>query len=176
MAQQTSAITTRTAGLNGQSKIDSDSCSERHRQPKRPALAFVEQTRAKRLRRRLENTTCQIRRLTADVLRRIERAAVRALSLMGAGLLEATTTVAPRTPDHRPGEEGRSRNRIMPQTSTPVLRFAPSPTGMLHIGGARTALFNWLYARHTGGTFLLRIEDTDRERSTPEAVQRSWTA
>ncbi|GAA0533370.1 glutamyl-tRNA synthetase [Rhizomicrobium palustre] len=53
---------------------------------------------------------------------------------------------------------------------TPVLRFAPSPTGMLHIGGARTALFNWLYARHTGGKFLLRIEDTDRERSTPEAV------
>jgi glutamyl-tRNA synthetase len=52
----------------------------------------------------------------------------------------------------------------------PVLRFAPSPTGMLHIGGARTALFNWLYARHTSGKFLLRIEDTDRERSTPEAV------
>jgi len=52
----------------------------------------------------------------------------------------------------------------------PVLRFAPSPTGMLHIGGARTALFNWLFARHTGGTFLLRIEDTDRERSTPKAV------
>jgi glutamyl-tRNA synthetase len=58
----------------------------------------------------------------------------------------------------------------MTQNSKPVLRFAPSPTGMLHIGGARTALFNWLYARHTGGTFLLRIEDTDRERSTPEAV------
>jgi glutamyl-tRNA synthetase len=56
-------------------------------------------------------------------------------------------------------------------SQNPVLRFAPSPTGMLHIGGARTALFNWLYARHTGGTFLLRIEDTDRERSTPEAVQ-----
>ena len=52
-----------------------------------------------------------------------------------------------------------------------VTRFAPSPTGFLHIGGARTALFNWLYARHTGGTFLVRIEDTDRERSTPEAVQ-----
>jgi glutamyl-tRNA synthetase len=50
------------------------------------------------------------------------------------------------------------------------LRFAPSPTGYLHIGGARTALFNWLYARHAGGKFLLRIEDTDRERSTPEAV------
>jgi glutamyl-tRNA synthetase len=58
----------------------------------------------------------------------------------------------------------------MTENKKPVLRFAPSPTGMLHIGGARTALFNWLYARHTGGTFLLRIEDTDRERSTPEAV------
>ena len=58
----------------------------------------------------------------------------------------------------------------MTQNPKPVLRFAPSPTGMLHIGGARTALFNWLYARHTGGTFLLRIEDTDRVRSTPEAV------
>ena len=51
-----------------------------------------------------------------------------------------------------------------------VTRFAPSPTGMLHIGGARTALFNWLFAKHTGGTFLLRIEDTDRERSKPEHV------
>lgn len=58
----------------------------------------------------------------------------------------------------------------MTENTKPVLRFAPSPTGMLHIGGARTALFNWLYARHTGGTFRLRIEDTDRERSTPEAV------
>jgi len=58
----------------------------------------------------------------------------------------------------------------MAENTKPVLRFAPSPTGMLHIGGARTALFNWLYARHTGGSFLLRIEDTDRERSTPEAV------
>jgi len=52
-----------------------------------------------------------------------------------------------------------------------VTRIAPSPTGMLHIGTARTALFNWLYARHTGGTYLLRVEDTDRERSTEEAVQ-----
>lgn len=52
----------------------------------------------------------------------------------------------------------------------PVVRFAPSPTGYLHIGGARTALFNWLYARHTGGRFLLRIEDTDRERNNPAAV------
>jgi glutamyl-tRNA synthetase len=52
-----------------------------------------------------------------------------------------------------------------------VTRFAPSPTGYLHIGVARTALFNWLYARHTGGKFLLRIEDTDRERSTEGAVK-----
>ena len=52
----------------------------------------------------------------------------------------------------------------------PRLRFAPSPTGYLHIGGARTALFNWLYARHTGGTFVLRIEDTDAARNTQEAV------
>ncbi|MBN4016497.1 glutamate--tRNA ligase [Rhodospirillaceae bacterium AH-315-P19] len=51
-----------------------------------------------------------------------------------------------------------------------ITRFAPSPTGYLHIGGARTALFNWLYARHHGGSFLLRIEDTDRLRSTKEAV------
>ncbi len=51
------------------------------------------------------------------------------------------------------------------------VRFAPSPTGSLHIGGARTALFNWLYARHTGGTFVLRIEDTDKARNTAEATQ-----
>ena len=55
---------------------------------------------------------------------------------------------------------------------TPIrTRFAPSPTGYLHVGGARTALFSWAYARHFGGTFVLRIEDTDLERSTPEAVQ-----
>jgi glutamyl-tRNA synthetase len=58
-----------------------------------------------------------------------------------------------------------------PSDKPVVTRIAPSPTGMLHIGTARTALFNWLYARHTGGIFLLRIEDTDRERSTEEAVQ-----
>jgi glutamyl-tRNA synthetase len=51
-----------------------------------------------------------------------------------------------------------------------ITRFAPSPTGFLHIGGARTALFNWLYAKHTGGRMLLRIEDTDRERSTDTAI------
>lgn len=53
-----------------------------------------------------------------------------------------------------------------------VTRFAPSPTGYLHIGGARTALFNWLFARHHGGQFLLRIEDTDRKRSTDDAVEK----
>ena len=52
-----------------------------------------------------------------------------------------------------------------------VTRFAPSPTGLLHIGGVRTALFSWLYARHHGGQFILRVEDTDRERSNQEAVQ-----
>ena len=51
-----------------------------------------------------------------------------------------------------------------------VTRFAPSPTGYLHIGGARTALFNWLFARHHGGTYLLRIEDTDKARSTDAAI------
>jgi glutamyl-tRNA synthetase len=55
--------------------------------------------------------------------------------------------------------------------STVRVRFAPSPTGFLHIGGARTALFNWLYARHTGGTFVLRIEDTDAARNSQEAVE-----
>src|SRR5438552_17075038 len=55
-------------------------------------------------------------------------------------------------------------------TDSVVTRFAPAPTGFLHIGGARTALFNWLYARKFGGKMLLRIEDTDRERSTKEAI------
>jgi glutamyl-tRNA synthetase len=52
------------------------------------------------------------------------------------------------------------------------VRFAPSPTGALHVGGARTALYNWLLARGGGGTLVLRIEDTDRERSTPENVEQ----
>ncbi len=56
-------------------------------------------------------------------------------------------------------------------SQTVVTRFAPSPTGYLHIGSARTALFCWAYARNRGGKFLLRIEDTDRERSTEDAVQ-----
>ena len=51
------------------------------------------------------------------------------------------------------------------------VRFAPSPTGFFHIGSARTALFNWLYARHTGGVFILRIEDTDKERNSEEYLR-----
>jgi glutamyl-tRNA synthetase len=51
------------------------------------------------------------------------------------------------------------------------VRFAPSPTGYLHVGGARTALYNWLFARHCGGTFVLRIEDTDKARNTESAVR-----
>src|SRR5690606_30910189 len=71
--------------------------------------------------------------------------------------------------DLRPRRGARNPGNSM---SKPVItRFAPSPTGFLHIGGARTALFNWLYARNTGGKMLLRIEDTDRERSTREATE-----
>src|SRR5258708_18960586 len=57
------------------------------------------------------------------------------------------------------------------KTSAVRVRFAPSPTGYLHVGGARTALFNWLFARHQGGTMILRVEDTDAERNKPELVQ-----
>ena len=53
-------------------------------------------------------------------------------------------------------------------------RFAPSPTGYLHVGGARTALYSWLFARNHGGEFVLRIEDTDLERSTPEAYRSHY--
>src|SRR5277367_4540240 len=59
----------------------------------------------------------------------------------------------------------------MTASDKPRVRFAPSPTGYLHVGGARTALFNWLFARHEGGTLLLRIEDTDVERNRPELVE-----
>jgi glutamyl-tRNA synthetase len=66
---------------------------------------------------------------------------------------------------------------IVPQPSPPIrVRFAPSPTGALHIGGARTALYNWLLARGSNGTLVLRIEDTDRERSTPENIEQIQNA
>jgi glutamyl-tRNA synthetase len=68
--------------------------------------------------------------------------------------------------------QGERIDPVHPAGTRPVVtRFAPSPTGYLHIGGARTALFNWLYARHHGGTYLLRIEDTDRARSTEPAIE-----
>jgi glutamyl-tRNA synthetase len=73
---------------------------------------------------------------------------------------------------HRPARRTKCcEPRPVPMSQPVITRFAPSPTGFLHIGGARTALFNWLYARHTGGKFLLRIEDTDRERSTEPAIK-----
>src|SRR5437588_11151745 len=65
---------------------------------------------------------------------------------------------------------GRNPTHRSRMTSPVITRFAPSPTGYLHIGGARTALFNWLYTKHASGKMLLRIEDTDRERSTEAAV------
>src|SRR3989454_124282 len=75
-----------------------------------------------------------------------------------------------------PGDGPRSASDPLQQRKTRPLntsvrvRFAPSPTGHLHVGGARTALFNWLYARHHGGMFILRIEDTDRSRSTDDNI------
>ena len=75
-----------------------------------------------------------------------------------------------RPPDHRAGPQAGAAAHPDP-LMTVRTRFAPSPTGMLHIGGVRTALFCWLYARRRVARFILRIEDTDRERSTDEAVQ-----
>src|SRR6185312_2338902 len=67
----------------------------------------------------------------------------------------------------------KDARRLTVSDKSPLrLRFAPSPTGALHIGGARTALYNWLAARHSGGELVLRIEDTDRERSTEENVKQ----
>src|SRR5215211_5480614 len=74
-----------------------------------------------------------------------------------------TQSIRPRT-QRKAGLSASGKNAAV------VTRFAPSPTGFLHIGGARTALFNWLFARHHGGKFLLRIEDTDRVRSTEGAI------
>lgn len=72
--------------------------------------------------------------------------------------------------DARPALARRDLPIAPQRLMTTRLRFAPSPTGLLHLGGARTALFNWLYARHTGGKFLLRIEDTDEDRNSDTSV------
>lgn len=77
----------------------------------------------------------------------------------------------PLPPRGTPRDDTRSFIEPLSETQKIVTRFAPSPTGFLHIGSVRTALFNWLYARHHGGTFALRIEDTDRERSTDAAIE-----
>src|SRR5262245_10313374 len=77
----------------------------------------------------------------------------------------------PRTSVIHPESSCNDRRPPTSPAMTVVTRFAPSPTGFLHIGGARTALFNWLYARGRGGKMLLRIEDTDRERSTAAAIE-----
>src|SRR6202008_3378530 len=76
------------------------------------------------------------------------------------------------------GRPTENANDLKPMSEAPQhatgpvrVRFAPSPTGYLHVGGARTALFNWLFARHQRGTMILRIEDTDAERNKPELVQ-----
>ena len=66
---------------------------------------------------------------------------------------------------------GEAAGTLDPVTSSPRVRFAPAPTGYLHVGGARSALFNWLFARQQGGTLVLRIEDTDQERSRPELIE-----
>src|SRR3954470_6734018 len=71
----------------------------------------------------------------------------------------------------------KSRMALYPAAALMIrTRFAPSPTGMLHLGGARTAIFNWAYARRHGGQFILRIEDTDVERSTAESTQAIFDA
>src|SRR6201982_3398303 len=67
---------------------------------------------------------------------------------------------------------GLLRSPALNASTTPRVRFAPSPTGSLHVGGARTALYNWLFARREGGTFILRIEDTDVERNRPELTDQ----
>ena len=72
-------------------------------------------------------------------------------------------------------DAGREALTLLPIMSHVRTRFAPSPTGYLHIGGARTALFNWLFARKMGGTFILRIEDTDNARNTEEATRAIFT-
>ena len=64
------------------------------------------------------------------------------------------------------------KDKIQAKSDGAIVRFAPSPTGYLHVGGARTAIFNWLLARNTGGSFLMRIEDTDQQRSTIEAEKQ----
>src|SRR6266853_3061295 len=77
--------------------------------------------------------------------------------------------MAPIVTSDRSGRSIRSEYNGHSMPESVRVRFAPSPTGHLHVGGARTAIFNWLFARHYGGTFIIRVEDTDRARSTLES-------
>src|SRR6185437_8174445 len=86
-------------------------------------------------------------------------------------LLAARPCARPRDRARRAAESRDADNARPPMESVIRTRFAPSPTGFLHLGNIRSALFPWAFARHHGGTFILRIEDTDQERSTPEATQ-----
>src|SRR5436190_16835924 len=104
---------------------------------------------------------CQIRLRTPSIMRITKRFADKQDS---AGSSTAYMVQEPR--QRKLSEE----DDAFAMTKPIITRFAPSPTGFLHIGGARTALFNWLYARGRGGKMLLRIEDTDRERSTQAAI------
>src|SRR5680860_1592773 len=70
-----------------------------------------------------------------------------------------------------PGGHRRTGSLAPVNAPLPRVRFSPAPTGYLHLGSARSALFNWMFARHTGGEFLLRVEDTDLERSRPELIE-----
>ena len=113
-----------------------------------------------------------------DLRGRSDRAAILGWLRGSLGLDKLACGVKPARADYRgriyPLSPSSVLQRARPQPGmsdmTVVTRFAPSPTGFLHIGGARTALFNWLYARGRGGKMLLRIEDTDRERSTQAAI------
>src|SRR5450755_3533624 len=95
----------------------------------------------------------------------LSRRATRAAGSAGAALTGDIRwfLLAPR-PNHKP------QSTPLPMSQVRV-RFAPSPTGFFHIGSARTALFNWLYARHTGGVFILRVEDTDHSRNSDEFLR-----
>src|SRR6476646_1322822 len=85
----------------------------------------------------------------------------------------ALETWAPHsTPESLSATKGSPRLRSCSVARPVRTRLAPSPTGLLHVGGVRTALFSWLYARHNGGRFVLRIEDTDETREHPEAIEQ----
>ena len=140
--------------LGRQGEIERDARAHRDRQPEQPALALRQQPRQP-ARREVAGRGCASARRRRRC--RAPRTAGRGSGVPWPGFVL----------DHRRREPSMGCSL---STMSVVTRFAPSPTGFLHIGGARTALFNWLYARHHGGRYLLRIEDTDRARSTEAAI------